>query len=261
MPTNVPLQAAAALLQLDVSTGPESPVHPVRTATGGLGLPGHHGQKMVVPTSGIPVADAKDYASLLQFMATTGQTPGSGAGQLPPGYLPMTAGNGVGTLAAYTMAAADRRGGAERAGAVLGTHRRTNEFGHRPRRCRCARRPVRHVLCADPRPGGPCAVCPRHHRHQPEPPAHPVGLEHRPTGAVVGHRPDDHGVPILLILERRALRRAGGARDLAAGPPPPAMVIAGTLAPVEELVAAPPGEDTAPRAARREAAHRCRDRS
>jgi hypothetical protein len=59
-----------------------------------------------VPTSGLPALDASDYSKLLQFAATTGQTPGLGVGQLPPGYLPMTEANGLGALANYTWAAA-----------------------------------------------------------------------------------------------------------------------------------------------------------
>ena len=37
---------------------------------------------------------------------TTGQTPGYGVGQLPPGYLPLTQADGLGVLASYTTAAA-----------------------------------------------------------------------------------------------------------------------------------------------------------
>jgi hypothetical protein len=59
-----------------------------------------------VPTTGLPATDAKDYASLLQFAATSGQDPGLGVGQLPPGYLPMTNASGLGALASYTQAAA-----------------------------------------------------------------------------------------------------------------------------------------------------------
>ena len=59
-----------------------------------------------IPTSGLPAADATDYAALLTFAAGPGQTPGSGVGQLPPGYLPLTAADGLGGLAAYTLAAA-----------------------------------------------------------------------------------------------------------------------------------------------------------
>ena len=62
---------------------------------------------MSVPTTGLPTADAHDYADLLRFAATTGQVPGDANGELPAGYLPMTAANGLGGLAAYTLKAAD----------------------------------------------------------------------------------------------------------------------------------------------------------
>ena len=40
------------------------------------------------------------------FAATTGQVSGLGVGQLPPGYLPLTATDGLGALSAYTLEAA-----------------------------------------------------------------------------------------------------------------------------------------------------------
>lgn len=60
-----------------------------------------------VPTRGLPVADASNLAAILRFAAGRGQQPGSGNGDLPPGYLPMTAANGLGGEAAYTLTAAD----------------------------------------------------------------------------------------------------------------------------------------------------------
>jgi hypothetical protein len=42
-----------------------------------------------VPTSGLTKSEAADYASLLRFAATDGQTPGDGVGNLPPGYAPL----------------------------------------------------------------------------------------------------------------------------------------------------------------------------
>jgi hypothetical protein len=59
-----------------------------------------------IPTTGLPSPDAAEYASFLQFAATTGQTPGDGIGQLPPGYLPMTSANDLGAFANYTTEAA-----------------------------------------------------------------------------------------------------------------------------------------------------------
>ena len=42
----------------------------------------------------------------MKFAATSGQTQGFGVGQLPPGYLPLTAADGLGGLASYTQSAA-----------------------------------------------------------------------------------------------------------------------------------------------------------
>jgi hypothetical protein len=59
-----------------------------------------------IPTKGLPVADATDYAKFLRFAATAGQVPGGGIGHLPLGYLPMTTANHLGAEQNYTMAAA-----------------------------------------------------------------------------------------------------------------------------------------------------------
>jgi hypothetical protein len=60
-----------------------------------------------VPTQGLATADAKNYAVLLRYAAQALQAPGTGQGKLPPGYLPMTAANGLGAQAHYTVVAAD----------------------------------------------------------------------------------------------------------------------------------------------------------
>jgi hypothetical protein len=60
-----------------------------------------------VPTSGLTSATAGELATWLRFASTSGQTPGLGVGDLPPGYLPMTAANGLGDMVAYTAAVAD----------------------------------------------------------------------------------------------------------------------------------------------------------
>jgi hypothetical protein len=59
-----------------------------------------------VPTNGLPKIDAQRYAQFLRFVAVQGQSPGLSNGQLPPGFLPMTAANGLASLARYTQAAA-----------------------------------------------------------------------------------------------------------------------------------------------------------
>jgi hypothetical protein len=55
----------------------------------------------MVPTSGVPAAKAAKIAQFLDFVADSGQQPGNGPGQLPPGYLPLPA-----RLRAETLAAA-----------------------------------------------------------------------------------------------------------------------------------------------------------
>jgi hypothetical protein len=106
-PSNASLQAAAALLQPDATSGTwPIPYTEFGQAAGAAAYPGTMVVYAAIPTSGLPATDANDYESLLQFAATTGQTPGSGVGQLPPGYLPMTKADGLGALSAYTLAAA-----------------------------------------------------------------------------------------------------------------------------------------------------------
>lgn len=60
-----------------------------------------------VPTARLPQADADRYAQFLRFIAGPAQVPGTDVGQLPAGYLPMSAGSGQQRLAAYTLKAAD----------------------------------------------------------------------------------------------------------------------------------------------------------
>jgi hypothetical protein len=43
-----------------------------------------------VQAKGLAPADAGAYATLLEYISTTGQVPGTAAGQLPPGYAPLT---------------------------------------------------------------------------------------------------------------------------------------------------------------------------
>jgi hypothetical protein len=56
-----------------------------------------------IRTKGLPAGDAGDYGKYLSFAATTGQAQGSGAGQLPAGYVPIT---GFPDEVDYTKAAA-----------------------------------------------------------------------------------------------------------------------------------------------------------
>jgi hypothetical protein len=106
-PSNASLEAATDLLQPDSSSGTwPIPYGQFETAAGAAAYPGTMLVYAAVPTLGLPAADATDYAALLTFAAGPGQTSGSGVGQLPPGYLPLTAADGLAGLAAYTLAAA-----------------------------------------------------------------------------------------------------------------------------------------------------------
>jgi hypothetical protein len=106
-PSDTSLKAAASLLKPDTSSGTwPIPYATFQTAAGAAAYPGTMVVYAAIPSTGLPTADATDYGSLLRFIAGTGQTPGSGVGQLPPGYLPLTAANDLGTLASYTLAAA-----------------------------------------------------------------------------------------------------------------------------------------------------------
>jgi hypothetical protein len=106
-PTNTSLQAATNLLQPNTAT--ETWVIPYgqfETAAGAAAYPGTLVVYAAIPTQGLPAADATDYAALLNFAAAAGQETGDGVGQLPAGYLPLTAADGLGGLNAYTLASA-----------------------------------------------------------------------------------------------------------------------------------------------------------
>lgn len=107
-PSVASMRAAAALMKPNKTLG----TWPVRYAglrTERAGKAAYPGTMLVstdVPTSGLPAAAAHDYAKFLDFVASAGQHPGLADGDLPPGYLPLTARNGLGSLANYTKAAA-----------------------------------------------------------------------------------------------------------------------------------------------------------
>jgi hypothetical protein len=75
-------------------------------AAGAQAYPGTLLVSMDVPTSGLPKTEAANYASMLRFFVGTGQTPGFGNGQLPPGFLPLTAANGGAAFVSYSGRAA-----------------------------------------------------------------------------------------------------------------------------------------------------------
>lgn len=105
-PTTAALESTASLLHPDTSTGTwPIPYGEFETAAGQNAYPGTMVVYAAVPTEGLPKSDAADIGQILKFAATTGQQQGSGVGQLPQGYLPLTQAYGLGTLGAYTEAA------------------------------------------------------------------------------------------------------------------------------------------------------------
>jgi len=108
-PEDASLRAAARMFQPVEQDGTwVLPYDKLRSSADGTGAyPGTMLVSTAVPTQGLPMTDAKRYAEFLRFVAGEGQQPGFGNGQLPPGYLPMTASNGMSTFAHYTQLAAD----------------------------------------------------------------------------------------------------------------------------------------------------------
>jgi hypothetical protein len=107
-PTDAGLRSAGLLLTPNVKAGLwDLPVARIVTQDAAkAAYPGAMVVYAAVPTLGLPAADALAYSALLRWAATTGQTPGTTNGTLPPGYLPLTAANGLGSLASYTALAA-----------------------------------------------------------------------------------------------------------------------------------------------------------
>ncbi|MBV9822593.1 MAG: hypothetical protein JO144_10170 [Actinobacteria bacterium] len=107
-PTPESLTAAAKLMRPDASGSTwVLPYDRLRTEAGGeSAYPGTLLLSTDVPTKGLTAADGGNFAKLLRYAAGPGQVPGSGNGELPAGYLPITAANGLGQLADYTLRAA-----------------------------------------------------------------------------------------------------------------------------------------------------------
>jgi hypothetical protein len=107
-PTDAALRTAAQLMTPSTSVQSWTmPYAGLRTdAKAKAAYPGTMLISTDVATSGLTSATAEHYAQFLDFAAGPGQAPGDGNGQLPPGYLPLTSGNGLGKLVDYTKAAA-----------------------------------------------------------------------------------------------------------------------------------------------------------
>lgn len=108
-PTNASLSSAASLFAADPAQRDWNFPYSLYQQDSVKAEQAYPGTMMVyadIPTHGLPAADAASYATFLRFAATSGQAPGGGVGQLPGGYLPMTAANHLGAEAGYTVCAA-----------------------------------------------------------------------------------------------------------------------------------------------------------
>lgn len=103
-PTATSLRAAVRALQADEATGTWDFPYGDLPADA---YPGAMVAYAAVPTSGLSKREALGYASFVRFAATKGQVPGAQTGELPAGFLPMTASNGLGALASFSLRAAD----------------------------------------------------------------------------------------------------------------------------------------------------------
>lgn len=107
-PTPDSLKSAAAMLVMDPSTNTWTMPYD-KLASDPAGAHAYPGTMIInadVPTSGLSAVNAGDYAKLLRFAAGVGQSPGTGNGQLPDGYLPMTAADGLAKQIDYTLRSA-----------------------------------------------------------------------------------------------------------------------------------------------------------
>ena len=106
-PTDDSLRAAMALTTPDETTHTwPIPYQTLRTARGAGAYPGTMVVYAAIPTKGLDYPTAQHLSQFLQFAVSYGQRPGTGLGQLPPGYLPLTDANGLGALVLYTRRAA-----------------------------------------------------------------------------------------------------------------------------------------------------------
>jgi hypothetical protein len=107
-PADAGLRGAARLLTPNSDDGTwELPYGQLVGASGDSNAyPGAMLISAAIPTKGLAKTDAANYARYLAFAAGAGQTHGGNAGQLPDGYLPLSAANGLGAQSRYTTIAA-----------------------------------------------------------------------------------------------------------------------------------------------------------
>ena len=107
-PDDASLKVAAGLLTADDATGTwKFPYDAVATdPKAAKAYPGVMLVSLAAPTAGLDARTATGVSQLLTFAAGPGQTRGLNVGQVPPGFLPLTAANGLGAQQAYTVRAA-----------------------------------------------------------------------------------------------------------------------------------------------------------
>lgn len=107
-PSTASLLQAATMFPRDAKTKSWPVAYDaMRTTTrGAKAYPGTMLVYADIPARGLSRADASAYAQFLTFAAGPGQVPGTDTGQLPAGYAPMTAQNGLAHLVDATVAAA-----------------------------------------------------------------------------------------------------------------------------------------------------------
>lgn len=105
-PTDDSLKAAFALLKRDSDAGLWELDYGTLRSSAPTAYPGAMLIYADIPTKGMAARTGKDYASILKYMIGPGQVSGSALGQLPDGYLPLTAANGFADEVAYTTQAA-----------------------------------------------------------------------------------------------------------------------------------------------------------
>lgn len=105
-PGTTSLRAAAKLLSANDETHAWTlDYEALGTSAGSTAYPGAMPIYAVVPTVDLPEEDATKYSKLLCYASGAGQVPGRANGQLPAGYLPITAENGLGDQHDYTLSA------------------------------------------------------------------------------------------------------------------------------------------------------------
>ncbi|MER7005136.1 hypothetical protein ABT297_19090 [Dactylosporangium sp. NPDC000555] len=107
-PGDASLKAAMRLAKPDATANAwVMPYDTMRTPAGADAYPGTLPVYAAVATKDVPGDDPGRLAQLLRFAVGDGQVQGTENGQLPPGYLPLTAANGFGDYVRYTLKAAD----------------------------------------------------------------------------------------------------------------------------------------------------------